>query len=62
MSDDERTSLLETMESARDAVAAYTGIRQQFIDAGWSERMAEAMVVEILRTNTATILREAHAA
>lgn len=43
--------LMQAMETARDAVAALTGMRQQFIEAGWSPENAELMVVEILRAS-----------
>ncbi len=41
--------LFKAIEGARDAVAAYTGIRQQFIDSGWSAEASEQMVIEMMR-------------
>lgn len=44
---------LAGMEQTRQAVAALTGVRQQFIDAGWAPENAERMVIELLAAETA---------
>lgn len=46
---DEAPGLLALMEQTADTVAAFTGIKQQFVDAGWSERNAEMFVIELFR-------------
>ncbi|UGS26600.1 hypothetical protein K8F61_18620 [Microbacterium resistens] len=46
--DAERAALLETLEQTRDAVALVTGLRQQFIDQGWTEQQAGDLVVAML--------------
>lgn len=40
---------LKLMEEAANAVAAFTGLKNQFINSGWSKENAETMVIEILR-------------
>ena len=40
--------LLGVMEDMKTMVAAYTGLRQQFIDAGWHPHNAESMVIALL--------------
>lgn len=49
----QRVNLLALMESTKDAVASFTGIKQQFIDAGWSPEAAEQMVIELFRKTPA---------
>lgn len=49
MSRAEREAMLQLMEQSQNAVAVFTGIRQQFIDAGWTSVGAERMVHEMLR-------------
>ena len=44
----ERDQLLESMEKAKDFIATMTGIKQQFIDAGWTEVVAEQMTYAML--------------
>lgn len=39
---------MDLMDRAKVSVAAFTGMRQQFIDAGWSEEGAEQMVIATL--------------
>lgn len=46
-----RAKMLAGMEAVRDSVAAFTGMKQQFIDAGWTPAGAEGMVIAILRQN-----------
>jgi hypothetical protein len=46
MNDD---SLFDGMEEFAKFVAVCTGMRQQFIDAGWSSENAEALVVHAMR-------------
>lgn len=48
MSDEARANLLRLQEQARDAVAALTGIKQQFVEAGWTNRGAEQMTHAML--------------
>lgn len=40
----DRQALLQLMEETADLVASLTGIKKQFMDAGWSEQAAEMMV------------------
>jgi hypothetical protein len=49
---DNDDGLLESMGESQKAVAALTGMKQQFINAGWSEPVAEQMVVEIFRKSS----------
>lgn len=44
--------LFIVMEQAKTAVSALTGIKQQFIDAGWSDSNAEQAVVAMLMANS----------
>jgi len=47
--------LLKALSDTADGVAAMTGVKAQFIEAGWSEPNAELMVLEMLRaSNKAT--------
>lgn len=41
------------IEESAKAVAALTGIRSQFIEAGWSEVNAELAVIEMIRLSIA---------
>lgn len=41
--------LMKSLEESANIVAMFSGIKRQFMDAGWSEPMAEAMTVEMLR-------------
>lgn len=43
------SSHLDAMGQMADAVALFTGIRQQFLDAGWTPEHAEQLVIEIYR-------------
>ena len=43
--------LMQLMEEAKDAAATLTGIKQQFIDNGWSEVGAEQAVIVLLQQN-----------
>jgi len=40
--------LLQAMEAAAQTVAAYTGVKQQFVDSGWSEHNAELAVIALI--------------
>lgn len=42
---------LNTMDEALKITEIWTGIRQQFIDHGWTPAHAEEMVIEILRSS-----------
>ena len=44
---------LDLLDHTTIAVEAYTGMKQQFVAAGWSERNAERMVVIALLNHTA---------
>lgn len=44
-----QVSPLDAMEQVQVFVATMTGVKQQFIDAGWDERAAEQMTIEALR-------------
>jgi hypothetical protein len=47
--------LMKTMEDFATVVAVWSGVRQQFIDAGWHPEHAELMIIEIMRgTNKPT--------
>ncbi|HLS02182.1 MAG TPA: hypothetical protein VK054_09420 [Beutenbergiaceae bacterium] len=39
---------LDLLDQTAIAVEAYTGMKQQFVAAGWSERNAERMVIALL--------------
>lgn len=40
---------LDAMRDAANAVAAFTGLRQQLVDAGWSAEHAELLVIEMVK-------------
>jgi hypothetical protein len=42
-------TLLDAMQETAKAVAAYTGIKRQFTESGWSDEGAEGMVIAMLR-------------
>ena len=44
----ERNQMMQMLEQSADAVAAFTGIKAQFVEAGWDERAAEQMVIQML--------------
>lgn len=44
MKEGEAARLLNSMEQSKTFVAAMTGIKNQFVEAGWHERTAEQMV------------------
>ena len=46
--------LLDILDQYADIVATMTGIKAQYIEAGWSALHAEAMVIEGLRLWVAT--------
>lgn len=46
---------LKAMDDAATAVATMTGVKAQFVDAGWSVEGAEQMVIELMRNATASI-------
>jgi len=50
--DDAKAPFFEIVEMARDIVAAMTGVKQQFVEAGWSEEAAEQMVVTMFKAGT----------
>lgn len=50
MADNSNTAFLQAMEETATAVAMMTGIRAQYIEAGWSPANAELMVIESLRS------------
>jgi len=43
------SSVLDILDMSGDLVAAMTGIKQQFVAAGWDPRNAELMVIEMYR-------------
>lgn len=45
----EQANLLEALEGAKDIFAMLGGMRQQAIDSGFSEEIAELLVLEMLR-------------
>lgn len=48
MTDTERTQYLTALEQSKDFVATMTGIKQQFIEAGWTDVVAEHMTYAML--------------
>lgn len=46
---------MRIMDDAATAVAAMSGIKAQFVAAGWSEQGAEQMTIEMMRNATASI-------
>lgn len=46
-------TLMQMLEGAQTAVAAITGIKAQFIAAGWTGPGAEQATVELMRSATA---------
>jgi hypothetical protein len=46
-----QAGLLEALEGAKDVFAMLAGMRQQAIDAGFSEEIAELIVLELVRKN-----------
>ena len=49
----ERGQLLALVEQTADVVAAMSGVKAQYVEAGWSNRGAEEMVLEMLRFSQA---------
>jgi len=49
MSNATNNGLLDALTETANSVAAFTGILNQFIDAGWSKDAAEQMVIAMLR-------------
>jgi hypothetical protein len=45
-----QASSMQVMDDFATTVEVFTGIRAQFIDAGWHPNHAELMVIEILRS------------
>lgn len=43
------SGMLESMDGMRDVVAALAGVKALFIEAGFSEEIAELMVLEVLK-------------
>lgn len=48
---DSAATLLKAMDEAATAVAVLTGIRAQFIEAGWTQVTAEIAVLEMFRAS-----------
>jgi hypothetical protein len=44
----QRDQFLHALEQSKDFVATMTGIKQQFVEAGWSEVVAEHMTYAML--------------
>ena len=51
MSDDNGDALLNIMGEVGPLIAMWTGVKAQFVEAGWEPRNAELMVIELWRTN-----------
>ncbi len=51
MKQGEAAGLLDAVGQSGNYVAAMTGIKQLFIDAGWHERAAEQMVYAMMMQN-----------
>lgn len=49
MNVEEQNEYMLALDRSSISIAWLTGIKRQFIDAGWSEPVAELMVLEILR-------------
>jgi hypothetical protein len=47
------SELLEALEGSKDVFALLAGMKQQAIDAGFSEEIAELIVLEMLRKQEA---------
>ena len=52
MTSTERLLMLDMQAQAADMVAAITGIKAQFVTAGWDPGNAERMVIEVLRASS----------
>lgn len=50
MSANPREAILGGMEEMRDVVAFYAGVKQLWVDAGFSSGAAEAAVIEMMRS------------
>ena len=46
-------SIFELMDEFAKTVEIFTGFKKQFTDAGWDEKIAEAMVLHFLQTTAA---------
>lgn len=46
-----QANLLEAIEGSKDIFAMLGGMRQQAIDSGFSEEVAELLVLEMIRKN-----------
>lgn len=46
-------SLLEALDQTRDFVQTMTGMKQQFVDAGWDPVVAEHMVLAAVQASVA---------
>ena len=44
--------MLEMMDGMRDVVASLAGVKAMFIEAGFSDEIAELMTLEVLRKGT----------
>jgi hypothetical protein len=49
MSENREEGYLQMMEELSRIVALYSGMRQQFIDAGWHPAHAEIATIEMMR-------------
>lgn len=42
------TQLMQILEESATAIAAFTGMKKQFIEAGWAEHNAEQAVIAMM--------------
>jgi len=49
MSHDKEEGYLDVMDELSRVVALYSGIRQQFVDAGWHPAHAEIATIDVMK-------------
>lgn len=47
---DQATVMLNALDDVAQLIAFHTGLRQQYIDQGWTPAAAECMVIELFRS------------
>lgn len=51
MSTEQKSSMFEAMDEIATTVAAFTGVKAQFVDSGWDPANAELMTIELMRAS-----------
>lgn len=51
-------AMMRAVEDAAGFVAVMSGIKAQFVNAGWNETLAEAMTLAMLQNSTAVLGRK----